>query len=331
MKRLSIGLFILIALLLTACGEEGSEANGESDDSLSIYTTLYPLAYFADEIGGDDVEVSTILPAGADPHNFEPTSKMMVEIATADLFVFNGANLEAYAGEIEEALQGEDVKMIEAAEGIDLEEHVHEHEHDHGDKEGHDHEHSHETEEAHDHAGHDHGDVDPHVWLDPIKAVQLAENIKDALVEIRPEQKESYEENFQDLEERLTALDQSFHEQLEQSDNKEILVTHAAYGYWEQGYGIEQIAISGLSPTDEPSQKQLEEIIHQVDEKGIKYLLFEQNVEPKVAKVIQNEANIESLQLHNLSVLTEEDIEKEENYFTLMERNLEVLEQALHY
>ena len=106
-------------------------------------------------------------------------------------------------------------------------------------------------------------------------------------------------------------------------------VTHAAYGYWEQSYGIEQIAITGVSSSQEPSQKQLERILDRVENNNIEYLLFEQNVEPKVAEVIQAETNVESLQLHNLSVLTDEDIENDETYFSLMERNLNVLTEAL--
>ncbi|MFC4403433.1 metal ABC transporter solute-binding protein, Zn/Mn family [Gracilibacillus xinjiangensis] len=369
MKRLWIFVSFILIIWLTACGQDEQTAGNNSEeesssDVLEIYTTLYPLEYFAKEIGGEYVNVTTILPPGADPHNFEPTSKLMVDIAKGDLFIYNGANMEAYASTIEEAIESEDVKIAEAAEGVSLVEHLHEHgdeeEHHHGEEaatqeEDHnhsheeeateeDHNHSHEeeateedhnhddeaaaTEEAHDH---DHGDVDPHVWLDPTKAIGLAENIKDALIELNPDQSDFFEENFHNLEERLIALDKSFHETIDQTSNNEILVTHAAYGYWEKSYGLEQIAITGISPSDEPSQKEIERIIDHVETNGIKYLLFEQNIEPKVAQVIQEEAQVEALELHNLSILTEEDIDNGETYFTLMERNLEVLKQALEY
>ncbi|SFL34845.1 zinc transport system substrate-binding protein [Gracilibacillus orientalis] len=332
MKKVSLAILSIFFLLIGCNAEEDTQANQQESehDTLQIYATLYPLAYFTEEIGGESVEVETILPPGSDPHNFEPTSKMMVDIAEANMFLYNGANLETYAGTIEEALVDEDVLMVEAADGVSLEEHVHEHEEEHAHEEE---EHAHEEEEhAHEEEhDHDHGDADPHLWLDPIRSIDLARNIKDALIELNPEQQEVFETNFSDLEDRLIALDDEFHEQLETAANNEILVTHAAYGYWEQSYGIEQIALAGLSSSEEPSQKELERILDHVEDTNIQYLLFEQNVEPKVAEVIQAETNVESLDLHNLSILTEEDIENKETYFSLMERNLEVLAKALDY
>lgn len=341
--------FVLIIFFLIGCGAEQEAQSNESDDRLSIYTTLYPLEFFAKEIGGSHVDVISILPAGADPHTFEPTSKTMVDIATADAFIYNGADLEAYAETIKSSLEDEPVLKIEASSGVALLDHIHDHTeegqeheevgeaHDHT-EETHEHEESEEdhqhtdddsSSETDEHDGHDHGDLDPHLWLDPMRAVKLAENIKDTLVELKPEAKDEFEANFNELQVRLEELDQEFHNQLENQKRREILVTHAAYGYWESSYGIEQVAISGVSSTQEPSQKQLEKVINTVKEHDINYLLFEQNVEPKVASVIQNETNVEALHIHNLSVLTDEDIDNEEDYFTLMNKNLEVLVTAL--
>ncbi|WP_112180051.1 metal ABC transporter solute-binding protein, Zn/Mn family [Paraliobacillus zengyii] len=335
-------LFMLVGGLLVACGsEEQAESESEAvsgtdseEEKLQIYTTLYPLEYFANEIGGSYVEVTSILPAGADAHTYEPTSKTMVDIATADLFIYNGADLEAYAEKIQQALIDEDVEMVEAAEGLDLLNYEHEHEeeseeHAHDEEESEEHTYEEEEAESTEDDGHDHGDVDPHVWLDPMLSVSLAENIKEELVAKMPEQEETFEANYQDLVSRLESLDSNFHDTIEGYDQNEILVSHAAYGYWEKAYGIEQLAISGITSSDEPSQKELENIIEEVEENDIHYLFFEQNITPKVATVIQQETGVESLELHNLSVLTEEDIDNSEDYFTLMERNLKAIETAL--
>lgn len=312
-KKLSI---ILVFIFLVACNSEGN-SNDTTDQKLQVYTTIYPLAYFTEVIGDQYVEVASILPAGSDPHSFEPTSKTMVDIAEADLFVFNGAELEVYANKISESLRNTDVSILEAAEGIELVEvHSEEEHHDHSNEEDHD--------------GHSHGDIDPHIWLNPAYAMEMAANIKDSLIKLQPNQQEYFENNFQDLKQRLQSLDEKFQTELSQSKRKEIVVTHAAYGYWEERYGMKQIAITGISPSDEPSQKKLEEIIEFVEEQEIAYMLFEQNIRPKVAEVIQKEAGVDVLSLHNLSVLTEEDIENDEDYFSLMERNLEVLKKALN-
>ncbi|SIT00091.1 zinc transport system substrate-binding protein [Salimicrobium salexigens] len=162
-----------------------------------------------------------------------------------------------------------------------------------------------------------------------IRSIQLAEHVKDMLVEVRPDQEEMFNENFEELKGELESLDQEFHDKLESAEKNKIIVSHAAYGYWEQAYGIEQIAVSGLSPTNEPSQKGLETIIETAEQNDLDHVFFEQNVTPKVADVVKKEIGAEALRLHNLSVLTEEDVKNEEDYFTLMQRNLETLMEGL--
>ncbi|WP_347861484.1 zinc ABC transporter substrate-binding protein [Salimicrobium sp. PL1-032A] len=349
MKRslTTVSLLALI-IILTACGEESSgtddqqQDSGDAEEEMKVYTTVYPLQFFAERIAGEDASVESILTPGSDPHTYEPTSKEMVEMAEADAFIYSGAGLESYAEQISDSIQSEDVEILEASKGIDLEEHVHNHgeeeetheeEHAHEEEEGtHEEEHAHE-EEASDgedsHAGHNHGEQDPHIWLDPIRSIQVAENVKNTLVEIRPEQEETFNENFEELKGELESLDQEFHDKLESAEKNKIIVSHAAYGYWEQAYGIEQIAVSGLSPTNEPSQKDLETIIETAEQNDLEHVFFEQNITPKVADVVKKEIGAEALRLHNLSVLTEEDIENEEDYFTLMQRNLETLMEGL--
>lgn len=115
-----------------------------------------------------------------------------------------------------------------------------------------------------------------------------------------------------------------------ESKNKTFIVAHSAYGYWEDAYGLKQIGISGLSPSAEPSQKQLEEIIKTAENAELNYILFEQNVENRVAEVIKRELGAETLTLHNLESLTEEDIQNNEDYISLMNKNIETLKQALN-
>ncbi|MFD2043480.1 metal ABC transporter solute-binding protein, Zn/Mn family [Ornithinibacillus salinisoli] len=220
----------------------------------------------------------------------------------------------------------------EHGENADADEHEHDHEHgENADAEDHDHEHGEDNadedkDHEHDHA---HGDLDPHIWLDPYRSIKLAENIKNALVELMPEAAEEFEQNYESLKTELEKLDQDFHTLVDSKSNPEMIVSHAAYGYWEDTYGIHQIPIAGLSSSDEPSQKDLIEIVNLAKEKEINYIVFEQNVSPKVAEVIQEEINAEAIQLHNLSVLTDEDIENGEDYFSLMKRNLENLDKVL--
>jgi len=322
---LSLSTVFFISSILVGCNSNGDTSSSQSatdSDTLKIYTTLYPLEDFTKKIGGDLVEVENVIPPGADAHTFEPSTKDMVNIAEADGFIYSGVGFESFAEKAQESLKDEDVTFISAGEGIELLDQT-EHAHDET-------EHSHDeatTEEEH---VHDHGDTDPHVWIDPILSIQLAENIKNALTELHPDGKETFENNFEALKTQLNELDQSFSEVVNNASKKEILVSHAAYGYWESRYGIEQISVLGLSPTQEPSQKELQTIIETAKEHDIKYIIFETNVSSNVTDIVQSEIGAEALTLNNLETLTDEDITNKEDYFSIMKKNIETLEKALN-
>lgn len=333
-----------LSLLLTGCGsKEVANTGEEKKDTITVYTTIYPLEDFTQKIGGSYVDVKSIYPPNVDAHSFEPSTKDMIALADSDLFIYTGAGIEGFAEKAVEALKKEKVKILQAAEGIELleashsEEHNHEgeeghseEEHHHDGEEGHSEEEHHEEESTHSEEEHDHGEVDPHVWLDPALSIELAANIKNSLSELMPEHASEFEANFNQLKADLEELDQEFRNTIEGSKTKYLLVSHAAYGYWEERYGLIQIPISGLSPTQEPSQKELQEIITESTEHGIRYVIFEQNVSPKVAKIIQKEIGAESLTLHNLESLTEENIQQKEDYFSIMKENLATIKKALN-
>jgi zinc transport system substrate-binding protein len=335
--------FLLFGLILSGCGKtETVNKTGEKEkETLTVYTTIYPLEDFTKKIGGEFVEVQSIYPPNVDAHSFEPSPKDMVTLANSDLFIYTGVGLEGFAEKASEALKKEDVQIVKAAEGIELIETTDDHQHEedgNSDSEQHEGEEAHSVEHEDEHAeseNHEdeeqaHGDLDPHIWLDPVLSIDLANNIKNSLSELMPENKTEFETNFNQLKSELEKLDQEFKTTIESSRTKDLLVAHAAYGYWEARYGIEEIAISGLSPTQEPTQKELQKIIEESTEHNIHYVIFEQNVSPKVAKIIQEELGAKSLTLHNLEAITEENIKQKDDYFSIMRRNLETLETALN-
>ncbi|SDH36218.1 metal ABC transporter solute-binding protein, Zn/Mn family [Alteribacillus bidgolensis] len=348
------GIFLLLlgaSISIAACGTEEQNQdntdNTEENESepLQIYTTLYPWEEFTEIIGGDAVQVENLVPAGSDVHSFEPTAQTMVKIAESDAFIYNGAGMEGFADAVKDTAQQEGAATIEVTEELDLNTYdAHSHEetgeedgHGSGEHEEEEHDHGNENhgkeknhEEEHDH-NHDHGDQDPHVWLDPLLAGEAAEKIKNELIELRPENEEEFEENFNNLKTKLNSIHDQFEEMAANTKNNTFLVSHAGYGYWEEKYGLHQIGISGLSPTNEPSQKQLQNIVQLAEENGINHVMFEQNVSSKVAQLVQKEVGAEALYLHNLESLTEEDIANDENYFTLMNKNIENLNEALNY
>jgi len=343
MKKLSVLLLVaVLALFTAACGDKSSTSQKtEEKDKLSIYTTVYPLSYFAQRIGGDYVEVASIYPAGANEHTFEPTQKDMMKLADADIFFYIGLGLEGFVENAKKTLANEDVTMVATADDVSDDKlavstgHVHaedeEHEadahdeHEHGTTEE---EHEHEAEE-HGHDEHEHGDIDPHVWLSPTISQDLALAIKNTLVEKMPAQEATFNTNYDALVKELQDLDQDFKTMTDKAQNKTFFVSHAAFGYIAGQYGLTQVPIAGLNSQNEPSQKELTKIVDKANELHIHYILFEQNVSSKLAEIIQKEVGAESLVLHNLSVLTADDEKNKETYFTLMQKNIQTLEKAL--
>ncbi|WP_077214326.1 metal ABC transporter solute-binding protein, Zn/Mn family [Bacillus dakarensis] len=313
-KLLSLVTSVLvIGLFLAGCGSE-TETEQEPENSnqglLKIYTTVYPLQFFTEEIGKDLVDVSTIYPPGSDEHTFEPSQKDMMQLADSDLFIYVGLGLEGFVNNAEKTLKDEDVILFPAGEGIHLDPHE-------------------EDADGHDDHGHNH-DVDPHVWIDPVYAKELAEGIKNELIKQLPDHEQQLEENYAALSDQLDRLHEQFETTIKEANKKQIIVSHAAYGYWEERYGLEQISVSGLSSSSEPTQKQLENIISTAKEHDLKYIFFEQNVSSRLTETVQKEMNAESLVLHNLSVLTDKDISENRNYFTIMEDNLNAIKTALY-
>ena len=171
--------------------------------------------------------------------------------------------------------------------------------------------------------------VDPHAWLDPIRSIIIAENIKNALIELNPENKAVFDENFIFLKKDLEQLNKKFTDTINNSKGKTFIVSHSAYGYWEDAYGLKQIAISGLSPSDEPSQSKIVEIIKSVKENNLQYIYYEPNVKNKIANTVKKETGLETLTLNNLESISKESIESDEDYLSLMEKNIEALSQEL--
>ncbi|MCF3943225.1 metal ABC transporter solute-binding protein, Zn/Mn family [Oceanobacillus alkalisoli] len=301
--------FLLLLFILASCGTK----NDTDHSNGTIYTTIYPLQFIVEEIAGDAVEVHSVYPPGVDEHTYEPTAKDLTEIAEGDAFFYIGAGLEALASTAAGALEDERVNLFEIGKHESL--FLADEKENHDDHEDHD---------------HHHGDKDPHIWLDPIRMTQIAEIIYDELSELYPDEQERFNENLTDLKAELEKVDKEFTELLDTKTNKKILVTHAAFGYWEERYGIEQVSIHGLSTENEPSQKDLIAIVDTAKENNINHIIFEQNVTTRVSEVIQNEVGAEALMIHNLAVLTDEDITENRNYFSIMRDNLEVLNEAMN-
>ena len=337
-KRVAaILLSLLLAAALSACGsgngsknegdtnQKPEETNKQADEKLSVVTSIYPIFFIATEIGGEHVDAVNLIPTGIDPHDWTPKSKELKAASDAALFLYHGAELEGWVDGFLKGLS-KDSKVITkvVSEGIDLIAGEHEEE---GEEEHDHHEHAEEAEHD-DHSGHHH-EIDPHTWVSPKSALIIAQNVKNSLIEADPEHTDYYEQNYASLHDKLLHLDKQYEKKLGQAPQKNIVVSHQAFGYLARDYGLKQVAIMGLNPEAEPLAQDILNIAKFVKEHNVKYIFFEELVSDQLAKMLASEAKVDTMVLNPLEGLTKEQQKSGENYLTLMERNLQNLVQAL--
>lgn len=315
-------LVAAISVVATGCGGNKKEVQGEiTGEKLSVMASFYPVYDFAQKVGGDKVNVTNMVPAGTEPHDWEPATSDITRLEKADVFVYSGAGMEHWTDTVLKSLQNKDLISVEASQGISLhkgheEEHAEEHEEEHA-------EHKDGEED------HKHGAFDPHVWLSPMNAKKEMENIKDAFVKVDPENKDYYETNYQTYAEKFDQLDQTYKDTLTPLPNKVVVVSHEAFGYLCSSYGLTQMGIEGLSPDSEPDPARMAQVIDFVNQNHIKTIFFEELVSPKVAETIANETGANTQVLNPLEGLTDEELKNGADYFSVMEKNLAVLKKAL--
>ncbi|MFC4778871.1 metal ABC transporter substrate-binding protein [Paenibacillus sp. GCM10023252] len=307
---------LAIAMLAAGCGsnnEQKKEEEGKDGDKLKVVTSFYPMYEFSKQVAGEHAEVIVLIPAGVEPHDWEPTAKDMAAIKEADVFVYNGI-VEGWAEQSLESAANDKRIVVEASKGIQLmegEEHGHEGEEHAG--EGHEEEHG----------------LDPHVWLSPVLAQQEVLAIQEALVKADPEHAADYKKNAEAYIAKLKSLDEAYQSGLADVKRKEFVTQHAAFGYLAKEYGLTQVPIAGLSPDQEPSPEQMAEVVKFAKEHDVKTIFFETLVDPKIAQTIADEISAKTDVLNPIEGLTEEQTKDNVDYIKVMEKNLEGLKKAL--
>ena len=298
--------------LLTGCGTQPADT-AAGDGRLRVLTSFYPMYDFACKIGGDCIDVTNMVPSGTEPHDWEPSTNDLKNLEKADVFIYNGADMEPWADNLLVS-RSDTLRVVEASENVELRTTDGEHEHAH----------------EHEGADHHHGDFDPHVWLDPENAKIEMEAIRDALCAADPENSTVFQSNYEKYAAELDALDSEFREKLAPLPNRTIVVAHEAFGYLCDAYGLTQVGIEGLSPDSEPDPGRMAEVIDFVREHSISTIFFEELVSPKVAEAIASETGAQAKMLSPLEGLSDEQAAAGADYFSVMHDNLAALMEALN-
>ncbi len=340
MKKIFV---ILLALLFTACSKPAANneaKNEESNGKLNVYASVYPIYDFTKKIGGDKINLSMLTKPGEEPHHYEPSSDDIKNLSKADLFIYNGAGLESFTDKIIES--NPDLKTCQASEGVDLIKATHDHDHDHDccqNSDDADHNHNHENEINHNHEAkdnhssheeeHHHGMYDPHTWLSIKNAKIEMENIKNKLSEIDPDNASYYQKNFDKYAKMCDDLDKEYSQKISVLPNRVMVVSHQAFGYLCGDYGLSQVPIKNISNEDEPDAQTMAQIIDYIKKNNIKYICVEEMTSTKIADTIKAETGAQIKVLSPVETLTQEQMDKGEDYFSIMENNLKILEEVL--
>ena len=298
----------LAAGLLVATTAAACSGRSESGAAIDVVVSFYPLQFVAERVGGDDVSVTNLTPAGAEPHDMELEPRQMADITDADLVVYLGGFQPEFDAAIDQQAGNRSLDIAAVTEPIEADEH-----------DGHDH-------EADDHEGHDHGGVDPHVWLDPTRMVEIVSAVADRFAEVDPEHADTYRANATTLTEELTTLDGEYEEGLAQCDSRDLVVSHAAFGYLAARYDLHQIAVSGLTPEADPGSDAIATVSEYVREHGVTTVFYETLVDPQVAETIADETGADTAVLDPIEGLAEGD---DGDYLSVMRSNLSTLRPAL--
>ena len=316
---ISIIVLILILTSISACASNNKSF--EDNRKIKIVATLFPQYDFAKEIVKDRGEVILLLPPGVEAHSYEPTPQDIGSIRNADVFLYTGEYMEPWAEKIIKNIGTGDIIAVDLSQGIEL---LDEEEED-------DEQDNHDNHDDHD--GHHHGGKDPHIWLDPIYAQKMVDDIVEAVVRADGKNEDFYRENGEKYKEELKELDREFEETFEKTEHETIIYGgHFAFGYFTKRYGLDHISpYNGFTPNAEPSPKRITELMENMKTLGINTIYYEELIDPKVARVISEQTGAKMLLLHGAHNISKEELESEISYIEIMEGNLERLKQGLVY
>jgi zinc transport system substrate-binding protein len=306
-------LLVCLVFSLAGCGSQTTKTNSDGK-KMKVVTTIYPVYEFVRQVGGDKVEVTMLLKPGVEPHDWEPTARELAEIKKAKVFFYHGAGLEPVERLLTQEVLGtaQAVEVSKGIERISEQEDADEHQAGH-------------TEDKH-----HHDEIDVHTWLDPENVQQEVNVIAEALAAADSKNRDYYLKNAETYNLELAKLDQEFKSALAKVTRRDIITSHAAFGYLAKRYDLHQLAVMGLSPDSEPTPDKMAQIVDFCREHNVKYIFFETLVSPKLSQTIAKETGADLLVLNPIESLTEEEIKQGKNYLIVMRENLENLKQALN-
>ena len=298
-------LFLTLAYVTPIVGENMPVDKSTINDSppkiqyssisnkVRVVASFYPIFDFVKKVGGDRVEVSSLIPVGIEPHDYEPTIQQVQNAQTADMLVINGGGFE------EEWVKDIDAEfLLDASVGLNLTGHA-------GEKSN--------------------GSMDPHIWLDPTLAKQQVEKVRDGLIKVDPANAAYYNENANRFISELDSLDRTIKSELSNCEKKDFIAFHNAFSYFASRYGLTQHSIQGVSPEAEVLPQRLQQTINLARDMGLDTVYSEELADP----IAQEIPNGKVLVLSPIEGIDKEEQNAGVDYLDKMKENIENLKVGL--
>lgn len=296
-------LFFISIFGLAGCVTETPQVD---ESKLTVATSFYIPEHFVTKVGGEYVNIISA-PTGAGGHNYSPTPQEVSQLLAADVFIYQGKSFDPWAEKLVSDFEANDAIVLTMTDHVTLREFSDE-----------DQPNENKT-----------GQYDPHTWVDPVLAINMVNMIADTLIAADPNRATDYRSNASAFVSGLAALDEAYQMGLAQCNQNTIIVAHDAFVYPAARYDFEVEAIAGFSPDVLPSAKRLAELSDIISDHDLKYIFFETLTSPDITDTLASDAGVETLVLNPVEGLTAEQLERSEDYISIMYDNLENLQLAL--
>ncbi|MGL4453623.1 MAG: metal ABC transporter solute-binding protein, Zn/Mn family [Sarcina sp.] len=318
MKRKIVFGAIIGALMLgfVACTVATGSKIEEKDDAgkIKVMTSIYPIKEFTQIIGGDKVSVSSMVPDGAEPHDFEPKAKDMVELGKSKVFIYNGLGMEHWVDKVLETVDNNNITVVNTSKNakvIDVSSEAQVNMH--SDDDGHDHEHTQDD-------GHNHGRLDPHIWLSFTEAKNQGKLIEEALVKVDPANKDYYTANYNKFASELDAIGKEYGEKFKNIPNKSFVTGHAAFAYLCRDLGLTQMSVEDAFGEGEITPQHLKTLADYCKTNNVKVIFMPDTASEKVSQTLANEVGAKVVKVSGL-----ETKNADKSYIETMKENLETI------
>lgn len=308
-----IAVFFIIATSCSAQHASGSDVGSEDNLSktraiyssnlsepitqqlpkITVVASFFPIYEFSKQVGGDRVNIITLIPAGVEPHDYEPTIQQLQQAENADVVFFNGLGFEdSWIDRVTNDNLVDTSVYSNLSQGSQIR--------------------------------------NPHIWLDPVFAKAQVQQIEKALIEIDPNNKLYYQRNAMNFTDKLDSLNSEIRTALQTCDKKDFIAFHDAFGYFAERYGLIQHSVQGVSPEGEVLPQRIEETIKLANDLGLKVIYAEELVDPRFAEVIAQEIpNGKVLVLSPLEGIEKNEEDSGVGYLEKMEQNISNLKEGL--